>query len=55
MKEWNSKEDYRNLLFEILNPLKPYYMEKKAGIGLGVTATNYAQKAICMEAFSRPL
>ncbi len=51
----NSKEDFRELLMEILNPLLPYYSEEKAELVLGVTATNYDQKAIRLEAFSRPL
>lgn len=58
-REWegklNSKEDFRNLLLEILRPLLPYYSEEKAELILGVTATNYDQKAIRLEAFSRPL
>ena len=59
IKEWegklNSKEDFRKLLLEILRPLLPYYSEEKAELILGVTATNYDQKAIRLEAFSRPL
>lgn len=58
-KDWkgqlNGKEDFRNLLFAMLNPLIPYYSQEKAGLILGVTATNYDQKAIRLEAFSRPL
>lgn len=58
-KDWsnilNSKEDFRNLLLSMLNPLIPYYSEEKAELLLGVTATNYEQKSIRLEAFSRPL
>lgn len=51
----NSKEDFRELLMEIVSPLLPYYSEGKGELVLGVTATNYDQKAIRLEAFSRPL
>ena len=51
----NSKKDFQDLLLEIINPLLPYYSEGKAELILGVTATNYDQKAIRLEAFSRPL
>ena len=54
--EWegqlHSKDDFVELLFTILNPLIPYYSEEKAELILGVTATNYKQKAIRLEAFS---
>lgn len=59
IREWegklNSKADFRRLLLEILRPLLPYYSEENAELILGVTATNYDQKAIRLEAFSRPL
>ncbi|MBO5302884.1 MAG: DUF2264 domain-containing protein [Lachnospiraceae bacterium] len=51
----HSKKDFQDLLLEIINPLIPYYSEEKAELILGVTATNYDQKAIRLEAFSRPL
>ncbi len=51
----NSKKDFQELLLEIINPLIPYYSKEKAELVLGVTATNYIQKSIRMEAFSRPL
>ena len=51
----NSKEDFSKLLFSIVNPLIPYYSQEKAELNLGVTATSYRQKAIRLEAFSRPL
>ncbi len=51
----NSKEDFRELLLEIVRPLIPYYSEEKAELVLGVTATTYNQKTIRLEAFSRPL
>lgn len=59
IREWegklNGKQDFQKLLLEILRPLLPYYSEEKAELILGVTATNYDQKAIRLEAFSRPL
>ena len=51
----SSKKDFQELLLELINPLLPYYSEEKAELILGVTATNYDQKAIRLEAFSRPL
>lgn len=50
-----SKEDFQKLLIDILEPLIPYYSEEGAELILGVTATNYNQRAIRLEAFSRPL
>ena len=50
-----SKEDFRQLFLEILNPLKSYYTEEKAGIELGNTMAHYDYKASMMESFSRPL
>ena len=49
------RKDFQELLLAILRPLLPYYSEEKAELVLGVTATNYDQKAIRLEAFSRPL
>lgn len=53
--ELNTKKDFQELMHFFLDPLKPFYTEKGAGIRLGVTSTNYDEKAILMEAFSRPL
>lgn len=50
-----NKEDFQELLKKILEPLKPYYTNEQAGIILGVTQTNYDEKASLMESFSRPL
>lgn len=58
-REWEgklkTKDDFRELLMELLRPLLSYYSEERAELILGVTATNYDQKAIRLEAFSRPL
>jgi hypothetical protein len=51
----DNKRDFQELLLSIVKPLQPYYSEEKAELNLGVTATNYDQKSIRMEAFSRPL
>lgn len=51
----HTKADFQMLLLTILKPVLPYYSEEKAELILGVTATNYNQKAIRLEAFSRPL
>jgi hypothetical protein len=51
----SSKEEFRELLLEIVNPLIPYYSEEKAELNLGVTATTYGRRTIELEAFSRPL
>ena len=51
----NSKKDFQELLFAMLNPLIPYYSQEKAELVLGVTATTYDHHAIGLEAFSRPL
>ncbi|WP_455618713.1 DUF2264 domain-containing protein [Eisenbergiella sp.] len=54
-KIWNSQKDFQELLLSIVEPLKPFYSEERAGLVLGATATNYDRKAENMEAFSRPL
>lgn len=51
----HTKQDFQKLLFDMLDPLKPYYTPGRAGLKLGVTSTNYDEKAILIEAFSRPL
>ena len=51
----NSKKDFQELLFAMLDPLVPYYSQEKAELDLGVTATTYDHHAIRLEAFSRPL
>lgn len=49
------KSDFQELMFQLLNPLKPFYSEKKARLELGVTMAHYDKNATWMEAFSRPL
>lgn len=50
-----SRDDFVNLMQEILMPLRPLYTTGKAGIVIGDTAAHYDGKAVLMEAFSRPL
>ena len=49
----NSKEDFRNCLLDMANPLIPYFSEKKARLELGKTAVYYDNRAISMEGISR--
>jgi len=51
----NSKKDFQNLMFDILNPLKPHYSEGGAELYLGDSFAHYDIKATYMEAVSRPL
>lgn len=43
------------LLFQILEPLQPFYTEGCAGVCIGHTGTHYENRSIPMEAFARPL
>ncbi len=52
---YNSKEDFKNLLFDILDPLRSRYTEGCANIDLKGHATWYDDGAVAVEAFSRPL
>ena len=51
----NTKEDFRRLALELLNPLKPFYSQGCARLKIGDTSAYYDRDAIEMEAFSRPL
>lgn len=55
VKKLMTKQDFQEFMLTLLNPLKEYYTKECAGIKLGVTSTNYDEKAILMECFSRPL
>ena len=50
-----SKQDFRNWMHKILDPLKPLYSEGGARLRLGDSGVTYPQVSIEMEAFSRPL
>lgn len=51
----HTKQDFRDWMFQVLNPLKPLYSEGCARLHLGDTGVTYPQVSIEMEAFSRPL
>lgn len=50
-----NKQYFRQLMLDILNPLKSLYSPGCAGINIGHTNAHYDVKAARMEAFSRPL
>lgn len=51
----HTKQDFRNWMKMVLDPLIPLYREGKARLILGDTGVIYSQVSIEMEAFSRPL
>ena len=51
----SSRKDFQELALKLLNPLKPWYSEKKARLELGAVMAHYDKGAAWMEAFSRPL
>ncbi len=51
----DSYDDYVSLLFELLNPLKPFYSKECARVRFNGPGALYDQNAIEMEAFARPL
>ena len=53
-RSYNSKEDFKNLLFDILDPLRSRYTEGCANIDLKGHAAWYDDGAVAVEAFSRP-
>ncbi len=60
MKRYNTdnlktKADFTSMLFDILNPLKPFYSPQKAKLLLGHTSCGYEDSTVPMEAFARPL
>lgn len=50
-----TKQDFRDWMLEILNPLKPFYSLGCARLHLGDSGVTYPKDSIEMEAFSRPL
>lgn len=50
-----TKRDYENLMFKLLNPIKPYYSEGKAYLVLGPHTAVYGKKIAGIEGFARPL
>ena len=53
--ELNTKADFTALMYQFLDPLKPYYSAGCARMHLGETGAKYKQSTIELEAFSRPL
>ena len=53
--ELNTKADFTALMYQFLDPLKPYYSAGCARLHLGETGAKYKQSTIELEAFSRPL
>ncbi len=51
----DTKQDYRALMFRLLDPLKPLYSEGGARLRVGHTGASYDKPAIEFEGFSRPL
>lgn len=51
----HTKQDFRNWMGRVLDPLKPLYSEGGARLHLGDTGVTYPEVSIEMEAFSRPL
>lgn len=50
-----TKQDFRQWMHQVLDPLKPLYSEGCARLHLGDSGVTYPQVSIEMEAFSRPL
>lgn len=55
VEQMKSRKDFEEMMFGILNPLKPFYSEKKAILNLGHTSCCYEDSTVPMEAFARPL
>ena len=53
--EIKSRKDMEQLMLSFLNPLKPFYSEKKARLKIGDTSAHYPDESAWMEGFSRPL
>lgn len=51
----HTKKEFRDWMFQVLDPLKPLYSQGCARLHLGETGVTYPQVSIEMEAFSRPL
>ena len=53
--DFSTKDDFRKLVLELLNPLKPYYGPEGASLIQGRRLAHYDFGAARMEAFARPL
>lgn len=52
---YNTKDDYANLLNQLLNPLEKYYSEGKSQLHLGTMGVSYSEKTVGFEGFARVL
>lgn len=50
-----TRKEWKELLYQMLEPLIPLFTREKSGIKTGVTLAHYEEEAAYMEAFSRPL
>lgn len=55
LEDFQTRQSTQNVLFELLNPLKPFYSQGCARLYLGETSAHYENDTIPMEAFARPL
>ena len=51
----NTKKDFQEYLKKIIEPVLPYYTEKKAGIKCGSFGVHYGDDTAKMEGFARIL
>nr|QGT51256.1 hypothetical protein Firmicute1046_3320 [uncultured Firmicutes bacterium] len=55
MKQYNTKQDWQDLLGKLLLPLQAHYSQQGAHLMLGASGATYEARTISMEAFARPL
>ena len=55
MRKLETREDFTELLSDILAPLKPFYTDARGRIKLSGAGALYCQDSVEMEAFARPL
>ena len=51
----HTKKDFIDCLAKIVNPIKDYYTEGKAGIKCGSTGVQYGEEIALLEGFARVL
>lgn len=51
----NTRQDMVDVMYRLLNPLKPYYSRGRALLKLGDTSAHYPDRTAWIEGFSRPL
>ncbi len=55
MKEIKTRQDFADIMLDIIEPLKKYYSPTKSWLNLGATSAHYPEEAAWVEGFSRPL